>query len=145
MSKSFEHQSFWQNAICKQCRPRSDCSWRSSLIRVFTVWHSTKHFKRQMHKKAKFQPKKYEIKCLKFKDFYHKWIQYSSAVRSFLCTKFEVECILLLACAFVFNSFCWQDFDKKKRILVRIFILPYYLINHWPYYSQPCLYWHSIQ
>ena len=28
----------WQIDICKQCRPRSDCSWR---IRVYTVCHFT--------------------------------------------------------------------------------------------------------
>ena len=38
--------SCWQNGqvvdkICKQCRSRSDCSWRSSLIRVYTVCYST--------------------------------------------------------------------------------------------------------
>ena len=36
---------FWQNGIGKQFRPRSDCSWRSSLIRVYTVWHSTRYFR----------------------------------------------------------------------------------------------------
>ena len=34
-----------------KCRPRSDCSWRSSLIRVYTVCYSTKYFKKQLHKK----------------------------------------------------------------------------------------------
>ena len=33
--------NFGQNSIYKQCRPWSDCSWRSSLIRVYTVCHST--------------------------------------------------------------------------------------------------------
>ena len=35
----------WQNGICKHCRPRSDCSFRSLLC-----LHSTKHFKNQLHK-----------------------------------------------------------------------------------------------
>ena len=30
--------------INNQCRPRSDCFWRSSLIRVFPVCYSDKHF-----------------------------------------------------------------------------------------------------
>ena len=51
---------FLANAICKQCRPRSDCSRRSSLIRVFTVCHSTKHFKRQLHKKQNLNEKSME-------------------------------------------------------------------------------------
>ena len=33
-----------QKDIDKQCRPRSDCFWRSSLIRVFPVCYSDKHF-----------------------------------------------------------------------------------------------------
>ena len=40
---------FWtlvafQNDLYKQCRPRSDCFWRSSLIRVFPVCYSAKRF-----------------------------------------------------------------------------------------------------
>ena len=31
---------FGQTDRGKQCRPRSDCSWRSSLIRVYSVCHS---------------------------------------------------------------------------------------------------------
>ena len=34
-----------------QCWPRSDCSFRSSLIRVYIVCHSTQYFKKQLHKK----------------------------------------------------------------------------------------------
>ena len=52
---NFKHKSSWQNVIYNQCRPRSDCSFwsslRSSLIWVYTVWHVTKYFKKQMHKK----------------------------------------------------------------------------------------------
>ena len=48
---NFVHQSVTSNGICKQCRPRSDCSWRSSLIRGYTVYHSTMCFKKQLHKK----------------------------------------------------------------------------------------------
>ena len=32
------------NSLDKQCRPRSDCFFRSSLIRVFPVCYSDKHF-----------------------------------------------------------------------------------------------------
>ena len=32
--------SFGQKGLGKQCRPRSECFWRSSLIRVYTVCHS---------------------------------------------------------------------------------------------------------
>ena len=31
---------FGQIGLGKHCRPRSDCSWRSSLIRVFTVCYT---------------------------------------------------------------------------------------------------------
>ena len=55
--------------ICKQCRPRSDCSWRSSLIRVFTVCHSIKHFKRQMHKKQNLRQKSMEESVRNFRTF----------------------------------------------------------------------------
>ena len=34
-SLNFEHQMVWQNDICKQCRPTSDC---------LTICHSTKYF-----------------------------------------------------------------------------------------------------
>ena len=30
---------FRQTGLRKQCRPQSDCSWRSSVIRVYTVCH----------------------------------------------------------------------------------------------------------
>ena len=33
-----------QIGLSKQCRPRSDCFWRSSLIRVYTVCHSISIF-----------------------------------------------------------------------------------------------------
>ena len=33
-----------QKSLDKQCRPRSDCFFRSSLIRVFPVCHSHKYF-----------------------------------------------------------------------------------------------------
>ena len=63
-----------KNGICKLCTPISDCSW--SLIRIYTVYHSTKYFKK-LHKKQNLGKKKnkkkknnkrkrYEIKCLKF-------------------------------------------------------------------------------
>ena len=29
MSKNFKHLDFWQKVICKQYRPRSDCSWKA--------------------------------------------------------------------------------------------------------------------
>ena len=46
----FRSPKLLQNGIGKQCRPRSDCSLRSSLIWVCTVWHSTYYFKKQLHK-----------------------------------------------------------------------------------------------
>ena len=33
-----------KRGLDKQCRPRSDCFWRSSLIRVFPVCYSDQHF-----------------------------------------------------------------------------------------------------
>ena len=51
MFLNFVLQSLWQNGIYKQSRPRSDCSWRSSLIRVHTVCHFNEYFKKQLHKK----------------------------------------------------------------------------------------------
>ena len=35
----------------------------------YTVWHFTKYFKKQLHKKAKFRPKKYGIKCSSLRTF----------------------------------------------------------------------------
>ena len=63
---NFKHQMVRQNGICKQCRPRSDCSWRSNLIRVYSVCHSTEYFKKQLHKKQYLGKNKYGMKCSKF-------------------------------------------------------------------------------
>ena len=41
------------NDFYKQCRPRWDCPWRSSLIRVYTVCHSTRYLKKKKKKKKK--------------------------------------------------------------------------------------------
>ena len=65
----FHTPKVWQNVTCKQCRPRSDCSWRSSLIRVYTDCHSTKYFKKQLHKKQNLGKKSMEKK--KFKILGH--------------------------------------------------------------------------
>ena len=43
--------------MCKQFRPRSDCSWRSSLTRVYTICHSTMYFKKQLYIKHKLGQK----------------------------------------------------------------------------------------
>ena len=51
LSVPYVFQYFWQIDICKQCRPRSDCPFRSSLIRVYTVCHFTKYFKKLLHKR----------------------------------------------------------------------------------------------
>ena len=37
-----------------------------AVIRVYTVCHSTKYLKKLLHKKTKFKPKEYGIKCSKF-------------------------------------------------------------------------------
>ena len=39
-TKFLDHQVFRQTGLGKRCRPRSDCSSRSSLTRVFTVRYS---------------------------------------------------------------------------------------------------------
>ena len=59
----------WQNGICKQCRPRSDCSFRSSLIRVYSVCHSTKYFKKQLNKKQYLDQKCMGWSVLNFRTF----------------------------------------------------------------------------
>ena len=41
---NFKHYSWLPKDLDKQCRPRSDCFSRSSLIRVFPVCYSDKHF-----------------------------------------------------------------------------------------------------
>ena len=56
----FVHQNFWQNGICRQGRPRSDCSLRSSLIEVYPVCRSTKYFKKQLHETLNTL---YRLKC----------------------------------------------------------------------------------
>ena len=43
--------SFWKNATCKECIPRSDSSWRTSLIRVYTVCYSTRYCTKELHEK----------------------------------------------------------------------------------------------
>ena len=53
MSKNFINQSSWQTGIGKQCTPRSDCSFSSSLIRGYAIFHSTTYCKKQLHKIGK--------------------------------------------------------------------------------------------
>ena len=76
------HKSVCQNGICKQCRSRSDCSLRTSLIRstMFTIplcilWdYNCMYFKRLLHKKqnlGQVQLNYHLIKCSKFQDIYH--------------------------------------------------------------------------
>ena len=75
MSYKFLHLSFRLNCICKQCRCRSHCSKRSSLIRVYTVCHSTKYFKKQLHKKQNKCSKVFKVFGLNVFDnvhFFHK-------------------------------------------------------------------------
>ena len=55
--------------MCKQCRPRSDCSWRSRLIRVYTVCHSIKYFKKQLCKKQTLGQKSMEWSVRNFRTF----------------------------------------------------------------------------
>ena len=38
-----------QKGLDNQCRPRSDCFWRSCLIRVFPVCHADKYFVNSSH------------------------------------------------------------------------------------------------
>ena len=40
LKNRYRNEVFGQICLGKQCRPRSDCSYRSSLIRVYTVCHS---------------------------------------------------------------------------------------------------------
>ena len=61
--KHFVHQSFWQNCICKKCRPRSDCSWRSM------VCHPTKYFKKQLRKKQNLGRNGIEWSVQNFRTF----------------------------------------------------------------------------
>ena len=39
---------------------------QTALIEVCTVYHSTKYFKKELHKKQNLGKKMYEIKCSKF-------------------------------------------------------------------------------
>ena len=50
----------------KTSRPRSDCAFRSSLIKIYTVCHFTKCFKKQLHKNKNLGQKNYGPKCSKF-------------------------------------------------------------------------------
>ena len=54
------HQSVRKIGIDKQCRPRSDCSFRSSLIWIYTVCHSTKYLQKELHKKQHLDQKSME-------------------------------------------------------------------------------------
>ena len=51
----FHKPSFLTNWYMKQCRPRPDCSFRSSssLIRSYTFCHSSKYFVKKKKKKKK--------------------------------------------------------------------------------------------
>ena len=58
--------SWLPKGLDKQSRPRSDCFWRSSLIRVFPVSYSDKHF---VNSSQPWWPTFYREKCLKFTTF----------------------------------------------------------------------------
>ena len=60
---------FLVNGICKQCRPRSDCSFGSSMIRVYTVAILLSTLRNNTIKTNNW-PKKCEIKYPKFQDIY---------------------------------------------------------------------------
>ena len=66
--KKFGTQVACQKCLDKQCRPRSDCFWRSSLIRVCTVCYSDKHFVNSSPDNKHFIWQQKE-KCLKFYNF----------------------------------------------------------------------------
>ena len=53
----------------KQCRPRSNCFWRSSLIRVFPVCYSDKHFANSSPEKQHIIWEQKEV-CSKCKNIY---------------------------------------------------------------------------
>ena len=63
---NFVHQIFYLNGG-KQCRLRSDSSWKSSLIRVCAVCHSTKYFKKQLHEKQNAGKKSIEWSVQNFR------------------------------------------------------------------------------
>ena len=58
-----------QKGIDKQCRPRSDCFWRSSLIRVFSVCYSDKHFVNSSPENQLFIWKQKEKRVQYFRTF----------------------------------------------------------------------------
>ena len=55
--------------LYKQCRPSSDCFFRSSLIRVFPVCSSDKHFVKSSTNNQYFICEQKE-KCSKFQNYY---------------------------------------------------------------------------
>ena len=59
----------WQKGIDKQGRPRLDCFWRSSLIRVFPICCSDKKFEFQPWKPT-FYLRTETQKCSKFSNIY---------------------------------------------------------------------------
>ena len=58
------------NSLFKQCRPRSDCFWRSSLIRVVPVCYSQHLFCKFQPWKRTFYLRTEREKCLKFLNIY---------------------------------------------------------------------------
>ena len=59
-----------QNGLDKQCRPRSDCFWRSSLIWDFPIGCSEKHFVNSSHDKQHFIWEQKEKSVQNFRTFY---------------------------------------------------------------------------
>ena len=58
-----------QNSLDKQCSPRSDCFWRSSLIRVFPVCYSDEHFVNSNPENQHFFLEKKENSVRNFRTF----------------------------------------------------------------------------
>ena len=93
---------FWtliacQKGLDKQCRPRSDCFWRSSLIRIFAVCYSNQHFvnsspktnilfesrKRKVFKNLEHLPYMHFMGCLDYMNWLPVNLKHSSCKHVF--------------------------------------------------------------
>ena len=78
--------------LVQKCSPRSDCSFRSSLIRVYTVCHINMYFKKQLHKKQNLSPNSVEYSVQNFRTFTiyftYQLSNLTAVFTIYICTKF---------------------------------------------------------
>ena len=108
----------------KQCRPRSDCFWRSSLIRFFSVCYSDKHFVKISPGNQQFIWNQKEKGFPNFRTFtavcrtsqYLKMSMHQALI-SFPSPPFITNTICFLICLFTLVTYI-EDPDQTAPIVV---------------------------